>query len=291
MVRIQGGTGSTFLQDRILADYLEDIDGNKPLTRSEEMALFRRIRSGDHEALNELVRANLKFVISVCANYRNQGVPLVDLVGEGNLGLIRAAHRFDATLDNRFISYAVWWVRQAILNALAAQSRLFPVSTNRANLVWRVERTSASLRQSLGREPSAEEIAEAGRISLADVEDARKLNAPPCFLDHPEGGDIAELPDEECEHQGLERPERAVRRNALGKVLESMLQDLSERDREIVRLFHGLGLETDYCKRDIGSIYGLSRYQVTQILKKAVRTLRESPEAAILKRVSATLAG
>lgn len=284
MVRMQGRAGVSFFDDRCVSDYLADIEGSKPLTRHEEKLLFLRIRAGDRQALNELVRANLKFVVSVCANYRNQGVPMGDLINEGNLGLIRAAHRFDATLEFRFISYAVWWVRQAVLTALAEQGRFLPMSTNRVGLLRKVEKSAASLRQSLGREPSAEEISEKSKVPLAELEAARILSGKVVSLESPDPGALE--PQAEPENTGLPRATEAVRNHLLGKVLGSMLEDLDKRDRDIVRLYHGFGFETGYTMKEIGSAYGLTRYQVAEILKKSAVFLRESPEAAHLKRVS-----
>lgn len=287
MVRIQGSGGMSFFDDRCLADYMNDIAGSKPLSRAEEKAIFQRIQDGDRRAINLLVEANLKFVISVCFNYRNQGMSLSDLVNEGNLGLIRAAQRFDATLEFRFISYAVWWVRQAVLSALAAQSRLFPVSTNRVGLIGRVDRAAAKLQQAMGREPSVEEIADAARVPPSEVEALRSLNAMPCSLDGPDGSGT---PEPEADSREAGSPEDGARRLLLGRVMESMLEDLSARDREIIRLYHGLGLETGYSMRDIGDRYGISRFQVAGILKRAAAELREAPEAAKLKRIVETVA-
>jgi RNA polymerase primary sigma factor len=281
---MQGRAGISFFDDRCVADYLADIQGSEPLTREEEKALFRRIRAGDRGAVNELVRANLKFVVSVCANYRNQGVPLGDLINEGNLGLIRAAHRFDATLEYRFISYAVWWVRQAVLTALAEQGRFLPMSANRVGLIRKVEKTAASLRQTLGREPSAEEVAAESRLPASELEAARILSAKTYSLDRPEPG--TPEPEADAENPRAPRATEAVRNYLLGKVLGSMLEDLEERDREIVRLYHGIGLENAYTMKEIGSAFGLTRYQVAEVLKKAAVVLRESPEASHLRRVA-----
>lgn len=287
MVRIQGSKGTTFFDDRCMADYLKDIARSKPLSRAEEKAIFFRIQAGDRRALNLLVEANLKFVISVCLNYRNQGMSLPDLVNEGNLGLIRAAQRFDASLDYRFISYAVWWVRQAILAALAAQSRLFPVSTNRVALIRRVDKAAVALQQSLDREPSAAEIAAAARVAPSDVEAVQALNAKPSPLEWPVGGGAQE-PAADPQETGS--PEDGARRLLLGRVMDSMLEDLPPRDREIVRLYHGLGLQTGYSMRDIGQRYGISRFQVADIIKRAASELREAPEAMKLKRIAETVA-
>jgi RNA polymerase primary sigma factor len=258
--------------------YLKDIDGTNPLTREEEADLAARIRAGDRKAKERLVRANLKFVVSVCAHYRNRGVPLADLIGEGNLGLIRAAERFDGTLDNRFISYAVWWVRQAVLAALAAQGRLFPLSSHKAGLVGRVERAAARLSQKLGRPAETPEIAREAGVPEEEVISCRGLTLKAVPLDGPAGEGEGRSPEESLAAEETESPEEDAGRAFLRRAMEPLLQGLNARDREIVRRYHGLGYETSYTMGELGRRFGLNRRSVAFVLRKSMERLRRAAE-------------
>src|SRR5210317_386133 len=216
-----------------LDQYLKEISVYPPIDRDEEARLAKLIRVGDEEALDKLVRSNLRFVVSVAKKYQNQGVPLSDLINEGNLGLIRAAHKFDETKGIKFISYAVWWIRQAILQALAEQSRIVRVPLNRAGALHRIGRRSSSLLQELGREPTVDEIAEGLDISQEEVERTLAISQSHLSLDAPltPGEDnrlLDYLPD-----QYAPGPEDEAYEHALRKTIEDALSTLKEREAKI----------------------------------------------------------
>ena len=266
-----------------LDQYLREISAYPLLRREEEYELARRIREGDEEALDKLVRSNLRFVVSVAKKYQNQGVALGDLINEGNLGLIRAAHKYDETRGIKFISYAVWWIRQAILQALAEQSRIVRVPLNRAGALHRIGRRSSALRQELGREPSAEEIAGELDISKAEVERTLALSQTHLSLDAPftpgEDGRLLDyLPD-----QFSPAPDDEAYERALSVTIEEALSTLKEREAKILRLYFGLdGLEP-MTLEEIGSILGITRERVRQIKERALDRLRHASRARFLE--------
>ncbi|HLB81524.1 MAG TPA: RNA polymerase sigma factor RpoD/SigA, partial [Gemmatimonadales bacterium] len=218
-----------------LDQYLREISQYPLITREEEVTLAQRIKRGDEEALDKLVRSNLRFVVSVAKKYQNQGVSLSDLINEGNLGLIRAAHKFDETKGIKFISYAVWWIRQAILQALAEQSRIVRVPLNRAGTLHRIGKRSASLLQELGREPTVEEIAEGMDISEEEVAKTLSISQAHLSLDAPltPGEDnklLDYLPD--TTNPG---PDDQIFEHALTESIEEVLATLKEREAKILR--------------------------------------------------------
>src|SRR5678810_599736 len=223
-----------------LDQYLRDISIYPLITREEEVTLAQRIRQKDQEALDKLVRSNLRFVVSVAKKYQNQGVSLSDLINEGNLGLIRAAHKFDETKGIKFISYAVWWIRQAILQALAEQSRIVRVPLNRAGTLHRIGKRSSALLQELGREPTVEEIAEGMDISEEEVAKTLSISQAHLSLDAPltPGEDnklLDYLPD--TQNPG---PDDETFEHALSESIEEVLSSLKEREAKILRLYYGL---------------------------------------------------
>ncbi|MSR36287.1 MAG: RNA polymerase sigma factor RpoD/SigA [Gemmatimonadetes bacterium] len=266
-----------------LDQYLKEISAYRLIDRAEEVRLAQNIRIGDPEALDKLVRSNLRFVVSVAKKYQNQGVPLSDLINEGNLGLIRAAHKFDETKGIKFISYAVWWIRQAILQALAEQSRIVRVPLNRAGALHRIGRRSSTLLQELGREPTVEEIASDLDISQDEVERTLAISQSHLSLDAPitPGEDnrlLDYLPD-----QYSPGPEDEAYEHALKNTIEEALSTLKEREAKILQLYFGLDDQEPMTLEEIGSLLGITRERVRQIKEKALLRLRHASRARFLE--------
>jgi len=267
--------------------YLKEISRYPLITREEEARLARRIREKDPEALDKLCRSNLRFVVSVAKKYQNQGVALADLINEGNLGLIRAAHKFDETKGIKFISYAVWWIRQAILQALAEQSRIVRVPLNRAGTLHRIGRRSNALLQELGREPSAEEIANGMDISLEEVRKTLSISQAHLSLDAPltPGEDnklLDYLPDE-----FNPAPDENAFESALRESIRDSLDSLKPREAKILRLYYGLDGNEAMTLEEIGSVLGITRERVRQIKEKALNRLRHVSRARALHSFTA----
>jgi RNA polymerase primary sigma factor len=267
-----------------LATYMREIKSIRTLTHDEEKVIARRVRQGDKKALNTLVQANLKFVVAVCRNYRYQGLPLEDLINEGNLGLIRAAQRFDDTLEYKFISYAVWWIRQAILAALADQSRVMSISPGRIGKIHRISRASSRLEQKLGRPPALHEISESVRMPVDEIHECMQLAAPSVSLD-------AALPGEdECrvadslEDRHAEKPDRQATRLLIRGCLSDLLGSLDEREREVVNLYYGLDRPDPLTLDEIARRFDLTRERVRQIKDKALERLRHPSRKRRLTR-------
>ncbi len=266
-----------------LDQYLKEISAYKLLSRQEEIELAARIREGDEEALDKLVRSNLRFVVSVAKKYQNQGVALGDLINEGNLGLIRAAHKFDETKGIKFISYAVWWIRQAILQALAEQSRIVRVPLNRAGALHRIGKRSSTLLQELGREPTVEEIADELDLSHEEVERTLAISQSHLSLDAPltPGEDnrlLDYLPD-----QLSSGPDDETYERALSGTIDEALATLKEREARVLRLYFGLDGQDPMTLEEIGSLLGITRERVRQIKEKALVRLRHASRARFLE--------
>jgi RNA polymerase primary sigma factor len=277
------GTRKGKYDESSLDQYLKEISAYKLLTREEEVDLAQRIRKGEEEALDRLVRSNLRFVVSVAKKYQNQGVALSDLINEGNLGLIRAAHKFDETKGIKFISYAVWWIRQAILQALAEQSRIVRVPLNRAGALHRIGKRSAMLLQELGREPTVEELADELDISEDEVRRTLSLSQTHLSLDAPltPGEDnrlLDYLPD-----QFAAGPDDETYDRALLDTVEEALGSLKEREAKILRLYFGLEAQEPMTLEEIGSLLGITRERVRQIKEKALLRLRHASRARFLE--------
>ncbi len=259
----------------ILDQYLHEVSKTPLLTQKEEIALARRVRAGDQEAMQELVKRNLRFVISVAKKYQNRGLPLTDLIGEGNVGLLTAARKFDPDQGVKFISYAVWWIRQAILASLARQGRTVRVPLNRTADLSRIVRTAEYLRQTLRREPTPEEIADATKLSLEVVQSLAALNTGDVRLDAPLDPDgdrslierfIAEdLPD--TEDQAMDR--------FLSDEIENALGTLQRRDAKVLRLYFGLDGGREHTLEEIGGMLGVTRERVRQLRDRALKRLRD----------------
>jgi len=266
-----------------LDQYLREISQYPLITREIEVELAQLIRTGCEESLDKLVRSNLRFVVSVAKKYQNQGVSLSDLINEGNLGLIRAAHKFDETKGIKFISYAVWWIRQAILQALAEQSRIVRVPLNRAGTLHRIGKRSSALLQELGREPTVEEIAEGMDISREEVAKTLSISQSHLSLDAPltPGEDnklLDYLPD--TQNAG---PDDETFEHALSESIEEVLSTLKEREAKILRLYFGLDSEEPMTLEEIGGMLGITRERVRQIKEKALARLRHVSRARALE--------
>jgi RNA polymerase primary sigma factor len=267
-----------------LDQYLKEIRAYRLLRREEEIELATRVRSGCEESLDRLVRSNLRFVVSVAKKYQNQGVALGDLINEGNVGLIRAAHKFDETKGIKFISYAVWWIRQAILQALAEQSRIVRVPLNRAGALHRIGRRSSTLLQELGREPTIEEIAEELELTHDEVQRTLAISQSHLSLDAPltPGEDnrlLDYLPDALSAGPDDETYDRA-----LANTIQVALGTLKEREARVLRLYYGLEEGKDAMTlEEIGALLGITRERVRQIKEKALLRLRHASRARILE--------
>ena len=266
-----------------LDQYLRDISIYPLINREQEVALALRIRENDQEALDTLVRSNLRFVVSVAKKYQNQGVSLSDLINEGNLGLIRAAHKFDETKGIKFISYAVWWIRQAILQALAEQSRIVRVPLNRAGTLHRIGKRASSLLQELGREATNAEIAFGMDITEEEVAKTMSISQTHLSLDAPmtAGEDnrlLDYLPDTVSR-----TPDEETFEKALTQSINDALGGLKEREAKILRLYFGLGDAEPMTLEQIGEVLNITRERVRQIKEKALSRLRHVSRARALE--------
>ena len=269
-------------EDQSLDKYLQEIGEVSLIDAKEEVRLAKLVKQGDQDALNKLVQANLRFVVSVAKQYQNQGLSLGDLINEGNLGLIKAAKRFDETKGFKFISYAVWWIRQAILQALAEQSRIVRLPLNRVGALHKIGKVSSDLEQNYGREPSAEEIASELDMSPTEVTDTLKISSRHLSLDAPfqEGEDNRLLDVLEDEVQAP--PDEDLFDEALQKEIKKALTTLTDRESEVIRLYFGIGRDKPMTLEQIGHKFGLTRERVRQIKEKAIRRLRHSSRSRAL---------
>ncbi len=264
--------------------YLEEIGNYSPLPPEEEIRLARRIRKGDEEALDKLVKANLRFVISVAKEYQGQGLPLQDLISEGNLGLIKAAQRFDETRGFKFISYAVWWIRQSILQALAEQSRVVRLPLNRVGAINKVGRALEQLEKEYGREPSMQELAEKMEMTAYEVADVLKTSARHLSLDEPfneeDGNSLLDV----IESDRYDPPDAGLMRESLRQEIEKVLSTLKPREAEIIKLYFGLDGDRPLTLEEIGEYFKLTRERVRQIKEKALRRLRHRSRLEPLRK-------
>jgi RNA polymerase primary sigma factor len=262
--------------------YLSDIGRFPLLTREREIELARRVRDGDRDALDALVRANLRFVVSVAKKYQHQGMALDDLVAEGNVGLLRAVHKYDETKGVRFISYAVWWIRRNVLQALADQGRIVRVPVNRAGTLHRIVRCANLLRQELGREPTHAEIAEALNLTGAEVAESEVISQVHLSLDAPLGDDDdARLLDYLADEHSATSEEQATER-ALADAVAASLAVLKERESRTLQRYFGLDGDEPMTLDEIGAELGISRERARQIKENALSRLRHAPRARSL---------
>ena len=254
--------------------YLEDVASSQPLSAAEEVALAKRIKKGDLEARAKLVEANLRFVITVAREYQNQGVPLVDLISAGNIGLIVAAERFDETRGFKFISYAVWWIRQSILQTLAKHSRVVRLPLNRVDLLRRIARYTNSKQQETSAKPKEEEIAEELGITVEQVVDTLSTGQRVLSLDATFGDDDENSLLEIMADDNQESPDEMMLKNSLEYEIHAALDTLDDREKEVIRLYFGLSGEPEMTLEEIGLQFHLTRERVRQIKEKALRKLR-----------------
>ena len=266
-----------------LDKYLQEIGKVDLITAEEEVELAQRIKAGDQIALEKLTKANLRFVVSVAKQYQNQGLTLPDLINEGNLGLIKAAQRFDETRGFKFISYAVWWIRQSILQALAEQSRIVRLPLNKIGSINKINKTYAFLEQAHERAPSAEEIAKELDMTINDVKESLKNSGRHVSMDAPlvEGED-SNLYDVLRSGESP-NPDKDLLHESLRTEIERALETLTPREADVIRLYFGLGNQHPMTLEEIGETFDLTRERVRQIKEKAIRRLKHTSRSRILK--------
>lgn len=266
-----------------LDKYLQEIGKVDLITADEEVELAQRIKAGDQRALEKLTKANLRFVVSVAKQYQNQGLTLPDLINEGNLGLIKAAQRFDETRGFKFISYAVWWIRQSILQALAEQSRIVRLPLNKIGSINKINKTYAFLEQAHERPPSPEEIAKELDMTINDVKESLKNAGRHVSMDAPliEGED-SNLYDVLRSGESP-NPDRDLLHESLRTEIERALETLTPREADVIRLYFGLGDQHPMTLEEIGETFDLTRERVRQIKEKAIRRLKHTSRSKILK--------
>jgi len=270
-------------EDRSLDLYLREIGEHPLITADEEVRLAKRIKLGDQDSLDKLTKANLRFVVSVAKQYQNQGLSLADLINEGNIGLIKAAKRFDETRGFKFISYAVWWIRQAVLQALAEQSRIVRLPLNRVGTLHKIGKISSTLEQEYGREPSPDEIAKELALSAVEVTDTLKISNTHLSLDAPfsvsEDNSLMDVLEDEFQPA----PDEALLTESLRLEIERALDTLSIREAEVINLYFGLSSEKALTLEEIGARFNLTRERVRQIKEKAIRRLRHASRSKSLR--------
>jgi len=266
-----------------LDKYLQEIGRVDLLSVDEEVELARRIKEGDHAAMEKLVKANLRFVVSVAKQYQNQGLTLSDLINEGNLGLIKAAQRFDETRGFKFISYAVWWIRQSIMQALAEHARIVRLPLNKIGSINKINRTFSELEQQFEREPTAEEIARVLEMSEHEVKESLISSGRHVSMDAPlqegEEGDMYDV----LKSVESTSPDNSLITESLRREIERSLSTLTPREADVLRLFFGLNGETALTLEEIGEKFELTRERVRQIKEKAIRRLKQGTRCKLLK--------
>lgn len=271
-------------ESQSLEKYLQEIGKVELISPEEEVKLAARIKQGDQRALDRLTKANLRFVVSVAKQYQNQGLSLPDLINEGNLGLIKAAQRFDETRGFKFISYAVWWIRQSILQALAEQSRIVRLPLNKVGLTNRIQKAYSQLEQEYEREPSAEELAEVLEMDLDEISATLGISARHVSVDTPLADgedntllDVLENPNAEKTDAELDHKE------SLKTEIDRSLKSLTERQKEVICYFFGIGVDHPMSLEDIGEKFNLTRERVRQIKDKAITKLKASNRCSMLR--------
>jgi RNA polymerase primary sigma factor len=271
-------------ESQSLEKYLQEIGKVELVTPEEEVRLATLIKQGDQHALNKLTRANLRFVVSVAKQYQNQGLSLPDLINEGNVGLIKAAQRFDETRGFKFISYAVWWIRQSILQALAEQARIVRLPLNKVGLTNRIQKAYSQLEQEFEREPSAEELAELLNMDLEEVSSSLGINARHVSMDTPlaEGEESTLL--DVLENHNTERTDAELdHRQGLCIEITRSLGTLTERQKDVICYFFGIGVDHSLSLEDIGDKFNLTRERVRQIKDKAITKLKANSRTKVLR--------
>jgi len=270
-------------ESQSLDKYLQEIGKVDLITSEEEIELAQKIKKGDQLALEKLTKANLRFVVSVAKQYQNQGLSLGDLINEGNLGLIKAAKRFDETRGFKFISYAVWWIRQSILQALAEQSRIVRLPLNRVGALNKIGKAFSNLEQEFEREPSAQELSDELKIPVGEVADTLKISGRHVSMDAPfaQGEDNRLLDVIQNDQQPT--PDHGLMKESLKVEIERALSTLTDREAEVIRLYFGLNYEHPLTLEEIGEKFNLTRERVRQIKEKAIRRLRHASRSKALR--------
>lgn len=267
-----------------LDKYLQEIGKVELITPEQEVEFAKRIKQGDQEALERLTKANLRFVVSVSKQYQNQGLTLSDLINEGNLGLIKAAQRFDETRGFKFISYAVWWIRQSILQALAEQARIVRLPLNKIGSINKINKAFSDLEQEFEREPTAEEIATSLELSSDEVNESMSNSLRHVSMDAP----LSQGEDENSMHEVLKNddsptPDSGLLSDSLRREIERVLGTLTQREADVVKLYFGLESEHPMTLEEIGAKFDLTRERVRQIKEKAIRRLKHTSRSQLLK--------
>jgi len=276
-------SGISTRESESLDRYLQEIGKEKLITPEDEVRLAKEIQKGSQRALEDLTKANLRFVVSVAKQYQNQGLSLGDLINEGNLGLIKAAKRFDETRGFKFISYAVWWIRQSILQALAEQSRIVRLPLNRVGALNKIGKELGKLEQEYERVPSAAELAESLDMTVSEVADTLKISGRHLSVDAPfaQGEDNRLL--DVLENEETPNPDNDLMGESLKVEIERALSKLTSREAEVIRLYFGIGREHSLTLEEIGERFDLTRERVRQIKEKALRKLRHHNRSAALR--------
>lgn len=267
-----------------LDKYLQDIGREDLITAEEEVELARRIKNGDQQALEKLVRSNLRFVVSVAKQYQNQGLSLPDLINEGNLGLIKAAQRFDETRGFKFISYAVWWIRQSILQALAEQSRLVRLPLNQVGSLNKIKKVTSRLEQKYERAPSLDEIAQSMDMPEHKLDKTLQISTRYISMDAP-----ISTQEEDTKFldvyisDDMPRTDSGLMRESLNREIQRSLSTLTEKERDVINLYYGIGMNHGLTLEEIGAKFNLTRERVRQIKEKAIRRLKHTSRSRLLK--------
>ena len=270
-------------ESQSLDKYLQEIGREELITAEQEVELAQRIKQGDQVALEKLTKANLRFVVSVAKQYQNQGLTLPDLINEGNLGLIKAAQRFDETRGFKFISYAVWWIRQSILQALAEQSRIVRLPLNQVGSLNKINKAFSKLEQEFERPPSSDELATALDLPEEKVKDTLKVSGRHVSVDAPfvDGEDNSLL--DVMVNNDSPKADISLMKESLQREIERSLSTLSDREKDVVMLFFGIGMQHGLTLEEIGTKFDLTRERVRQIKEKAIRRLRHNSRSKLLK--------
>lgn len=266
-----------------LDKYLQDIGKEDLITAEEEVALAKRIKQGDQRALDKLCKANLRFVVSVAKQYQNQGLSLPDLINEGNLGLIKAAKRFDETRGFKFISYAVWWIRQSILQALAEQSRIVRLPLNQVGSLNKIKKEASKLEQQYERPPSADEIASSMELPEDKVDSTMKISTKYVSMDAPLTHDEDSSFLDVFVSDDSPHTDDDLMRESLTREIQRSLSTLNEKERDVINLYYGIGRNHGMTLEEIGAKFDLTRERVRQIKEKAIRRLKQNSRSRLLK--------
>ena len=270
-------------ESQSLDKYLQEIGKVDLITPDQEVELAQLIRQGDQDALERLTKANLRFVVSVAKQYQNQGLTLGDLINEGNMGLIKAAQRFDETRGFKFISYAVWWIRQSILQALAEQSRIVRLPLNRVGSLNRISRAYSALEQRFEREPSAEELANAVNMTASEVVETMKMQGRHVSVDAPLSQEEENSLLDVLEDKTEKKPDQGLISESLRKEITRALDTLTKRESDVIKDYFGLNSQSALTLEEIGTKFKLTRERVRQIKEKAIRRLRHASRSKTLK--------